>query len=138
MSGVNPSPSTSGESAESSATPSGETLSSWNRPLQEHSRLRAYVRMSSLMGALHELDGQTLGCWCHPKACHGDVLKRLREESTWNYRTGITRIEAMAPSIERLRQGIPSDDAEHGDRHGKNHRASPNCSRSSAPAFPVK
>ncbi len=33
-----------------------------------------------LWNDLHELDGQTLGCWCHPKACHGDVLKRLREE----------------------------------------------------------
>ena len=29
---------------------------------------------------LHELDNQTLGCWCKPKACHGEVLKRLREE----------------------------------------------------------
>jgi hypothetical protein len=40
-----------------------------------------YVRESpALMAALHELDNQILGCWCHPKACHGDVLKRLREE----------------------------------------------------------
>ncbi len=21
-----------------------------------------------------ELDGKVLGCWCHPKPCHGDVL----------------------------------------------------------------
>ncbi len=34
----------------------------------------------NLIDYLYELDGQTLGCWCHPKACHGDVLKRLREE----------------------------------------------------------
>lgn len=38
-----------------------------------------YVR-AHLWNDLHELDGQTLGCWCKPKACHGDVLKRLREE----------------------------------------------------------
>lgn len=39
-----------------------------------------YVRESSLWNDLCELDGQILGCWCHPKLCHGNVLKRLREE----------------------------------------------------------
>jgi hypothetical protein len=24
---------------------------------------------------LAELDGQTLGCWCAPKPCHGDTLE---------------------------------------------------------------
>ena len=24
--------------------------------------------------SLAELDGKTLGCWCSPKACHGDIL----------------------------------------------------------------
>lgn len=23
---------------------------------------------------LAELDGKTLGCWCHPKPCHGTIL----------------------------------------------------------------
>ncbi len=32
-----------------------------------------------LLGALHELKGKELGCWCKPKACHGDVLKELCE-----------------------------------------------------------
>ena len=27
-----------------------------------------------LLNDLHELDGKILGCWCKPKACHGDVL----------------------------------------------------------------
>lgn len=27
-----------------------------------------------LMGRLHELKGKTLGCWCKPKSCHGDIL----------------------------------------------------------------
>ena len=31
----------------------------------------------ALMGALHELQGKVLGCWCSPKACHGDVLVKL-------------------------------------------------------------
>jgi len=30
-----------------------------------------------LMNDLHELEGKVLGCWCKPKACHGDVLVRL-------------------------------------------------------------
>ena len=60
--------------------------SKWRDPFSGIDRFKnirdyeQYVRMSSLMDCLHELDGQTLGCWCHPKACHGDVLKRLREE----------------------------------------------------------
>lgn len=30
-----------------------------------------------LMARLHELRGKRLGCWCKPRACHGDVLARL-------------------------------------------------------------
>jgi len=30
-----------------------------------------------LLKDLHELKGKTLGCWCKPKACHGDVLIEL-------------------------------------------------------------
>ena len=26
---------------------------------------------------LNELKGKTLGCWCHPELCHGDVLVQL-------------------------------------------------------------
>jgi len=32
-----------------------------------------------LVADLHELVDKTLGCWCAPKACHGDILKRLAE-----------------------------------------------------------
>lgn len=32
-----------------------------------------------LIAALHELRGKVLGCWCSPKACHGDVLARLAD-----------------------------------------------------------
>lgn len=24
-----------------------------------------------------ELDGKTLGCWCHPQYCHGDAIVRV-------------------------------------------------------------
>lgn len=31
----------------------------------------------NLLGELNELKGKTLGCWCAPAACHGDVLAEL-------------------------------------------------------------
>lgn len=33
-----------------------------------------------LMDDLHELKGKTLGCWCAPAACHGDILMELANE----------------------------------------------------------
>lgn len=30
-----------------------------------------------LMKDIHELEGKVLGCWCRPRACHGDVLANL-------------------------------------------------------------
>ena len=38
-----------------------------------------------LMSSLGELQGKTLGCWCSPKACHGDVLVRLSDSHTGNH-----------------------------------------------------
>lgn len=35
------------------------------------------VQQPHLIAALPELRGKTLGCWCAPKACHGDVLAAL-------------------------------------------------------------
>lgn len=35
-----------------------------------------------LLKALPELKGKVLGCWCFPKACHGDVLLELIENIT--------------------------------------------------------
>lgn len=37
------------------------------------------VTQPELMATLHELDGKTLGCYCAPEACHGDVLVELAE-----------------------------------------------------------
>jgi hypothetical protein len=33
------------------------------------------------MGALHDLRGLDLVCWCAPLPCHGDVLLRLANET---------------------------------------------------------
>lgn len=32
-----------------------------------------------LMARVHELKGKTLGCWCAPLACHGDILAELAD-----------------------------------------------------------
>ena len=37
-----------------------------------------YIRSNlELYGALKELEGKELGCWCSPNKCHGDVLVKL-------------------------------------------------------------
>jgi hypothetical protein len=33
-----------------------------------------------LLGKLHELNGKTLGCYCYPLKCHGDILVKLFQE----------------------------------------------------------
>jgi hypothetical protein len=49
----------------------------------------AWLRENAeLFAALDELRGLVLGCWCAPRACHGDVLARLanasiRERERW-------------------------------------------------------
>lgn len=45
------------------------------------SKYEAYVRASGLIADIEELRGQTLGCWCKPGPCHGDVLVKMLEEA---------------------------------------------------------
>jgi len=33
-----------------------------------------------LLAKLKELKGKTLGCWCRPYKCHGDILVKLIQE----------------------------------------------------------
>jgi len=39
------------------------------------------LRQPTLLNDIDELKNKTLGCWCSPNACHGDVLKELAEGS---------------------------------------------------------
>ena len=39
-----------------------------------------YIRNSNLIDEIEELDGLTLGCYCKPRACHGDVLVKILNE----------------------------------------------------------
>lgn len=34
-------------------------------------------RTKTLLALLPSLRGKILGCWCHPRPCHGDVLKEF-------------------------------------------------------------
>lgn len=39
-----------------------------------------YILDSELIHDISDLRGKILGCYCHPKPCHGDVLVRLANE----------------------------------------------------------
>ncbi|NLG01739.1 MAG: DUF4326 domain-containing protein [Lentisphaerae bacterium] len=34
----------------------------------------------ALMAKIPTLKGKTLGCWCYPRPCHGDVLAELADK----------------------------------------------------------
>lgn len=40
------------------------------------------VRQPGLLARLPELRGKVLGCWCHPKPCHGDFLAEVANGMT--------------------------------------------------------
>ncbi len=45
---------------------------------------RAWIKEGGgmhLLEDLHELKDRTLGCWCKPLECHGDVLAELADEA---------------------------------------------------------
>ena len=49
------------------------------------SKYEAYIMgpANHLIQDLPELVGKTLGCWCKPQACHGDILKIMVEDELW-------------------------------------------------------
>ena len=67
----------------------------WGNPFSDSPKSLAEVKVSSREEAIacyeemlrqdpemvekikKELKGKVLGCWCHPKSCHGDVLARI-------------------------------------------------------------
>ena len=38
------------------------------------------VSQAALVASLPELKGKTLGCWCAPHACHGDVHAEMADQ----------------------------------------------------------
>lgn len=63
---------------------SKETLAQYIVPTREAAvaAYEGWVRSQPLlMAALPELKDKTLGCWCAPLSCHGDVLIKLVKEA---------------------------------------------------------
>jgi hypothetical protein len=40
-----------------------------------------YLLESNLVNDLKELKGKTLGCWCKPLSCHGDILAKWADKA---------------------------------------------------------
>lgn len=67
--------------------------SKWGNPFEigkDGSReevLRKYkqyiLKRPELLEMLPQLKNETLGCFCKPKPCHGDILIELLEEYKW-------------------------------------------------------
>jgi hypothetical protein len=63
-----------------------------------------------LLAALPELRGKVLGCWCAPRACHGEVLLRLTNSSSG----------PLSPSAPTSAE--PGEATDTGARKGRPHR----------------
>ena len=64
--------------------------SKWKNPftVQQYGRKESLcqykyyiINNPKLLKDLHELKGKTLGCFCKPLSCHGDILARLADET---------------------------------------------------------
>lgn len=59
------------------------------------------LEQPELMAALGELAEKTLGCWCAPHRCHGEVLARLAARvpvpSPWGTAPPLTSVLASTP-----------------------------------------
>lgn len=70
----------------------GTVASKWQNPYnikkygrEECLRLyEEYIRNSELYDELEELEDKSLGCWCKPEKCHGDILIKLLKEKYEN------------------------------------------------------
>jgi hypothetical protein len=60
-------------------------------------KYKAYLRSNAnLLRKLPSLRGKVLGCWCKPKACHGDVLVNMLNQMT------DLEINALADSVSAI------------------------------------
>lgn len=60
----------------------GKTLAKFIKPNREDAinAYRDWIMNGEgkyLINDIEELRGKVLGCWCHPKPCHGDVLLEI-------------------------------------------------------------
>jgi hypothetical protein len=65
----------------------GAVGSKWKNPfdIKEHGvdkcieLFTTYLHETNLIKDIEELRGKSLGCWCSPEICHGDVLEEVLE-----------------------------------------------------------
>jgi uncharacterized protein DUF4326 len=56
------------------------------------SYIRKKLHKPKYQEALSTLRGKRLGCWCHPKPCHGDILvKILNEADPYNSKESLAK-----------------------------------------------
>lgn len=61
-----------------------------------------------LLNSLHELRGKTLGCWCAPRTCHGDVLNYLVNDTVGTLRLivagsrGFNDYSLLEPILDKI------------------------------------
>ena len=48
--------------------------------IQYEKYIREKILNDSDKYCIENLRGKTLGCWCHPESCHGDILIKLLDE----------------------------------------------------------
>lgn len=69
---------------------SGATESIWKNPFSANKygrdeciiMFKKYLEKNeTLLSNINKLKGKTLGCWCKPEACHGDVLAEICNKS---------------------------------------------------------
>lgn len=92
--------------------------SKWGNPFQigrdgdRDTVIRKYrswlLERPDLMGALGELRGKTLGCWCSPLPCHGDVLLELANRPQCGCDDGPLLDEEPMTSVCMLCGGTPN------------------------------
>lgn len=62
-----------------------------------------------LLNSLHELKGKVLGCWCHPRCCHGDVLVRMANIAPDQMKIIVGGSRSISHEVESNYQQIASD-----------------------------
>ena len=102
----------------------GVRESKWHNPFtvklfgleNSYNLYELYIKHSVLYDQLHELAQCELGCWCRPKKCHGDVLRKVFiEKYCPSYKEVI--VEKMVDSD--MHDAYSEDDNEEGTSTGE-------------------
>ena len=74
-----------------------------NNRAEAVNRFERYIRDNKgLLKDIHCLKGKTLGCWCHPEACHGNILQKLLQETMASNATNATNADTTTLEMETI------------------------------------